>query len=507
MAPHAASAADDRLAALLSARFESDVPRDVPPTVPLELRPALLASPKLRHVECAVVGGGIGGLAFARLRARARRAKGLPADIAVVERENRFGGRVFDVDLSGGAGEHVGLGAWRVKRGDKRMLELADNYGIRLRPWSLKDVRFEARGVTATSMDGLRNMAFPEIDALYRSKPPGYSLMDDVVARVEADPVSARRHGTLANLIAAEFGPEAAEWARATYGPWTAHYYSVDAVWLVRWWRTHDWGERDELRPPGGLGEIVAGVEGECRELGVELLAGDAVVELEKFDDSPDAGSRYLLRTASGTILLCRTLVLALPPAALRLLRSDFLSRYLFPQPIFSDVVGIPAFKAALSFASRWWEPELPAPGGDGAYPCMATKTATLGLLVAHPPAGDRHVLHCAYTDDPHSLAAIVPLLHSRELVLSHLATQLALLFPHKAIPAPLDLAYAYWRDGAWHQHRPGSCFSEDAFAAWSPAPLGAGERVALVGEAWGRAREWCEGAVDSAEAAFARLG
>lgn len=547
-----------------------------------------------KHVDTIVVGAGAAGLYAGWKVAEANIAisKGeggeqVRGELLVLEAEDRVGGRVYDVDLSGGEprepvdddddqspdNEPVGLGAWRFRAGDQLVVSLAQRFGLKLREWVIDEVLLEARSVCAKSAKELRAKAFPEIEKLYRENgATTFDLQKDLIQRVAANPSQLQsQHGHIASFAHSIYGPEAVDYLKALYGAWTTHMYNADLVFMISRWIKTPWGSHVEYRPFGGLSAVIRGLVRECVGCGVEVRKGEGVVEIEKvLDEQEGAGEgqtgdgttvrrRYLVRTTKDTIYTCSNLILTLTPTQLQRIRSRFLEKYLFSQPIFKALSPALAFKAAMSFKEAWWEPELAFPGNKkdgedgvgegepvvgighagqsakpgtaattngehdhhtssedeltiipdekpGPYPALSTKSTSLGLVVPYrsPPSGP-FTLHAAYTDDPLSCATAIPLNDSPELMQTFVLSQLRSVFPHKEIPEPLAFTYMIWKDGAYHYQKPGTRFSNLAYNEWSSEPI-RGERLGLAGESWGAKRAWVEGALQSAERCVGRM-
>lgn len=513
----------DPFDALFSADFRANQPRGpVSSTIGPELRVALQRE-TIRVVDTAVLGGGIAGL-FAALRIAESSTE--KHDIVLIEREQRLGGRVYDVDLSDGTGEHVGLGAWRFKDSDVLVAQLMRRFNISFEDWEVDEIFVEVGGEMMKPKD-LRTR-FPSLPS-----DPDFNLVRNLVDRVCADPVAVcAKYPTLHSLCTAVYGAEGVDYLSATYGAWTAHMHA-DLGWLISRWFRHPRGQTKELRPRKGMGELITCLARACEEAGVETRKGEPVLSVEKVDVSDKIpgleGGGFLIRTTQG-LLACRSVISTLTPVQLGKLDSSFLTQHIFSQPIFKALLPARAFKAAMSFATAWWEPELSFPPPPDApeiesmeppnghpttsseshakqrrrYPAMSSKSTPLGLILPYRSSGPPYVLHAAYTDDPGSVAQLAQFISNPIELKGYILSQLSKIFG-RTIPEPIAFEYAMWDQGSYHYQTPGSGFPLSSYLEWSAEPV-IGERFALAGESYGDKRAWCEGSLESAKRAVDRL-
>src|SRR5215475_12656723 len=105
--------------------------------------------------DVAVVGGGVGGLHTAF-----RLGPQLSDKVCLFEKEDRLGGRVYDVSRVPG-GSVFGLGAMRIMETQEVVFKLADELGITYVAAPFNDDRISARGYFGNDSDTMRTLAYP----------------------------------------------------------------------------------------------------------------------------------------------------------------------------------------------------------------------------------------------------------------------------------------------------------------------------------------------------------
>ena len=113
-----------------------------------------------RPLSCdvAIIGGGAGGLHTAF-----RLAPTLHGNVCVFEKEDRLGGRIYDVSRTPG-GPVTGMGARRIMEGQTVVFALADELGITHQSGPWKDDLITTRGQFDFGSDALNVSAFPKLD-------------------------------------------------------------------------------------------------------------------------------------------------------------------------------------------------------------------------------------------------------------------------------------------------------------------------------------------------------
>jgi len=104
--------------------------------------------------------------------------------VCLFEKENRLGGRIYDVSRSPG-GTVFGLGALRIMETQKVVFKLAGELGIQFVAAPFEDDLIRARGVSANDSDSLRTAAYPRA-----TKGESASTTNSASARNEPKPTS-----------------------------------------------------------------------------------------------------------------------------------------------------------------------------------------------------------------------------------------------------------------------------------------------------------------------------
>ena len=109
-----------------------------------------------KEVKCdvAIIGGGPGGLYSAyRLGAQ------LGSGVCLFEKNNRLGGRIYDVKGPGGA--VFGTGAMRIMETQSIVFSLADELGMEYEAAPWRDDLISARGYFSFDSTAMNQMAYP----------------------------------------------------------------------------------------------------------------------------------------------------------------------------------------------------------------------------------------------------------------------------------------------------------------------------------------------------------
>ncbi|KAJ7330583.1 hypothetical protein OS493_022196 [Desmophyllum pertusum] len=124
--------------------------------------PGLEEESSLTSMSCdvVVVGGGISGMYMAETLVRMKKE----TNVCLFEKDSRFGGRDYDVRFSQAPNIAISLGAWRVDKRHKKVMNLARRFKIpMLKMGHEKVVLFEARGLYASNLQSLKEQAFPTL--------------------------------------------------------------------------------------------------------------------------------------------------------------------------------------------------------------------------------------------------------------------------------------------------------------------------------------------------------
>ena len=118
-------------------------------------------NPGRQSIDCEVVivGGGSGGLHTAF-----RLAPELGEGVCLFEKQDRLGGRIYDVSKDGSPDSpRIGIGARRIMETQSVVFALADELGIEYAPAAPFDDVIATRGATGPNSDALNAAAFPTL--------------------------------------------------------------------------------------------------------------------------------------------------------------------------------------------------------------------------------------------------------------------------------------------------------------------------------------------------------
>lgn len=425
--------------------------------------------------EVAILGGGPGGLHTAY-----RLAPQLGSRLCLFEKENRLGGRIYDVSRTPN-GPVFGLGALRIMEGQPVMFALADELGIKYAAAPFEDDLINARGTRAFDSESMRLEAYPKV------RQDESALWDKIrksPERANIDQYPDFRSYVRAVLTAEEYQFMADIFrfrGDFTY-PLSARGYLdfLDEDWDVCCTPSY---------PVGGMSEFIRRMEAKVRAAGVRIYMGEPVRAIE------GGNPTYRIATPGYTATASR-LVIAIDAAAFKYVGGEVAGK-IQAQQQFQDLIGIKVATVNQWWPKAWWKNAIP-----GKNTRRAWTTESCVNFVEIPTAdyaADQMVTRSVY-DDSLACTAFWENLAERggtAAVEAEIARGLAHLFPGADIPKPLKTQVQIWPAG-WYWLKAGSKYTNAQIASWAVQPL-PGERISMVGEAYNPQRStWTDGAIKS---------
>jgi monoamine oxidase len=470
------------------------------------------------ELDVAIVGAGAAGTYLADRLIQARP----DWRIAIFERSNRIGGRLWSVKVDGVA-HSIELGGMRYMSGHRLVQSVVDELGIETRAFDPADQpeRTFLRGVVGGSPDD------PDAGRGY-DLPAGESgrsasdLLRGAFLKIvpqagELDEAGWRRH-----RATARFGDRLlTDWsiseAVATILSPEGHRFATDAFGYDSGIKPHNAGDAIQYvmgtgYPSGKARVPVDGMDRIPHELAAKFEALGGTVRLGHDVRRVEMGAGSVaLGFADGSGIRARRLVLTLPIPALEALAgaSPLINGPTW-QRLYRSIEGYPGTKLYCWYDRPWWRDGSDAPTG------LRTTTDLPNRKIFYfDGAPDRPAaILAAFTDYRHD-EPIVALAEGRSggapapaALLDALRGWLTAAHPGADVPAlPAGSAFQRWgadpREVAWHFWRSGANSDEMMDLAAQPDPS---LPIHVCGEVFTRRGAWVEGALETATSVAERL-
>jgi monoamine oxidase len=469
-------------------------------------------------LDVAIVGAGAAGtyLGYRLIRARP------DWRIAIFERSDRIGGRLWSVKVDG-LSHPIELGGMRYMSGHPLVQSVVDELGIETRPFdpAEKPERTFLRGVVGDSTDDPdagRGYDLPAADSGRSAGDLLSSAFLEIVPQAPGlDEAGWRRHRATARFGDRLLTDWSIEEAVATILSPEGHRFATDAFGYDSGIRPHNAGDAIQYlmgtgHPSGKARVPIDGMDRIPRELAArfEDLGGTVRLGHDVRRVAMGEGS-VVLGFADGSGVRARRLVLTLPVPALESL-ADASPVVNGPtwRRLYRSIEGYPGTKLYCWYDRPWWR--------YGADPPIGIRTTTdlpprKIFYFDEAPDGPAAIL-AAFTDYRDN-ELIVALAEGRSggapapaALLEAIRGWLAAAHPGADVPAaPAGSAFQHWgadpREVAWHYWRPGANSDEALDLAAQPDPS---LPIHICGEVFSRRGAWVEGALETATTVGDRL-
>jgi monoamine oxidase len=470
------------------------------------------------ELDVAIVGAGAAGTYLGYRLTRARP----DWRIAIFERSQRIGGRLWSVNVDGL--EHpIELGGMRYMSGHRLVQAVVDELGIETRAFDPAEQpeRTFLRGVVGSSPDdpdGGRGYELPAGEAGRSASDLMRSAFLEIVPQAgELDEAGWRRRRATAKFGGRPLTEWSIEEAVATILSPEGHRFATDAFGYDSGIKPHNAGDAIQYvmgtgYPSGKARVPVDGMDRIPRELAAKFEALGGTVRLGHDVGRIEAGEGSVaLGFADGSGVRARRLVLTMPIPALEALAgaSPVINGPTW-QRLYHSIAGYPATKLYCWYDRAWWR--------DGADPPTGLRTTTdlpPRKIFYFDEATDRPAaILAAFTDFRHN-EPIVALAEGRSggapapaALLEALRGWLAAAHPSADVPAlTAGSAFQHWgadpREVAWHFWRAGANSDEMMDLAAQPDPS---LPIHVCGEVFTRRGAWVEGALETATTVADRL-
>ena len=470
------------------------------------------------ELDVAIVGAGAAGTYLAHRLIKARP----DWRIAIFERANRIGGRLWSVHV-----DHleypIELGGMRFMSGHPLVQSVVNDLGIATRRFDPADQpeQLFLRGVVGRGPDD------PAAGGGY-DLPPGEAgrsaavLMQSAFLQIvprarELDEAGWRELRSSATFRDRKLTDWSIAEAVATILSPEGHQFATDAFGYDSGIRPHNAGDAiqyvmgtgypsgEAYVPREGMDRIPRGLAAAFEALGGNVRLGH---DVQRVESSPGS---VRLRFADGSGVSARGLVLALPlPALLALADFSPVLAGATWRRLFRSVDGFPATKLYCWYDRPWWRDGTAPPSGLRTTTDLPNRKTFYFDEAPNRPAA----MLAAFTDHRHN-EPIVALADGRSAgspaspaLLRELRGWLAAAHPGTDVPEePNGSAFQHWgsdpREVAWHFWRSGETSDEIIDLAVQPDPA---LPIHVCGEVFSRRGAWVEGALETASRVADRL-
>ena len=439
--------------------------------------------------EVVIVGGGVGGLHTAF-----RLGPVLGDKVCLFEKEERLGGRIYDITKSpiNTNGPYIGTGGRRVMVGQDVVFNLAKELGIELqKPETGADIIF-ARGKYATQKDDFLKL-YPGLT--YDAKKPDAEtqLLTKLLESPERKNIG--KYPNFRSYVEKVVGKVGYQYLHDMSRFRGDFEYDLSAQGYMDFLEEEMNVCCQTFYPIGGMSAFVRGLEAKSRAYGVRIFMGEPVTSIDKGKDS------YLITTGKREAF-AKKVVISVPPLAFQKVRGSIAEKIKARQE-FKDLIGIRVTVISQWFDKPWWK-NIRTKDGQDIWRAYTTGHCINYLEI--PPeqyAVQQTVIRTVYNDQRECAEMWASLADKPEELKAKLHEGLAHVFAENnvtnpvAIPEAVQTTFWDWKDG-WYMVKAGSQYSNADIFNWAVEPL-PGEDVGLVSEGYNPQRSaWTDGAYKS---------
>jgi hypothetical protein len=432
----------------------------------------------------AIVGGGFGGV-YTAFRLATNGGRKPNRDVCLFEKEDRLGGRVYDVALDPAHPELViGTGALRIMETQDLVFALADELGITYEAAPYRDDLISARGFFGSTSDELNVSAYPLV--------PDGTTETDLYDQLRFGPERAN---------AATY-PDFRSYVRAVDGEQGYHFltdmfrfrgdfeYPIDTRSYLDF-LDEEWDVCcTPSYPVGGMSEFIKRMSARATEGGARIFLSDPVQRITK-----QGGARPYRLVTANHVVSAKRVVIATETKGLQKIGGS-IGRAIHDQPQFTDILGVKVAVIVQRWPNAWWLNAVP--GKDVRRAWTTEHCLNFIEIPIDAYSANQLATRSVYDDDARCVAFWENTAsRGTEAVEAEITRGLRYLFPDATIPQPLATVVQIWPE-AWHWLRGGSSFTNAQTAEWAVQPL-PGEDVSLVGESYNPQRAaWVDAALKS---------
>ena len=506
-----------------------------------------------------IIGGGISGLHTAwKLSEKYPYHK-----ICLLEKnKNRFGGRIKDINLLTKSSSmtdltddspNLALGARRIMKGQKLMMNLAKELNITLEAGKGKNPRItEARGQVEQDgnldnfVDRYTNLLKTELSStnLSLNLTEGdieYQLYSELLYGDEVKNNNLKKYKSLRNYIESRIGSVGFKFLH-DMTTWKGDFqHDLSAESYISWLIEEFDLEGPMLYPLGGMSAFIRGLVKKCQKNDVYLFLGASVTKIDKNNQTQNFDVDVMKKRES-LKFKAEKLILSIPPKALSKIGGNVISKITKTQQ-YRSIKTIPVFTLTNFYQNDAW---FRLNSENGNIPADLFRAATsdhclASLEIPQEPSlslnddvNIRSVFRPVYCDKPECVKFFSYLAFgakktkpdkhyansknsARRDLQKIVSNGLKLFFNSSTIEDPLNQPInskpQLWEE-AWSWLKAGSKFSNDDIARWALNPIGDNEDENLNGNLalacdhyYPQRSVWSEAGIISSRRALRKFG
>lgn len=415
-----------------------------------------------------IIGGGPGGL-----HTSYQLSKRHDSNICLIEKENRLGGRLYDVALDPEHPEwRYGMGALRVMETQPVVLGLAKELGVELEYAPYKDDLQSVRGYFAFNSNDIRNLAYPLLskddteDAFYHK------------LRFGPERQNANQYIDFRSYARSVLGAQAQQFLNDVSRFRAEFEVPLDPRSYLDF-LDEEWDNCcNAFYPVGGMSMFIKQMAKFSEQNGVLIYLSQPAKTISK-----QTGSYPYLVNTPDYSFSAKKLVIAADARSLHYIGGDIAAR-IQAKPQFQDIMGIKVVTVAQRWAAPWWLHS--GYEGKDVRRAWTTESCINALEIPiNPYAVQQNVMRSVYDDDMRCTRFWENTYQRKGLkaVETEIMHGLHYLFPKADIPDPLTTVVQIW-PAAWYYLRAGTQFTNKQIADWALHPL-TGEDISLVGDSY----------------------
>ena len=456
--------------------------------------------PSIANVDCDVL---ILGAGFAGTYAAYQLANRSGERICLVEKLDRFGGRVLDVSGWPG-GPAFGVGALRVTSSQLTMLALAHELGVELQREESDNELLRVRGQyfyrdvvnEGSESNDMCHTAFRNLTCEYpnQSNDTDKAMLSLLLQNYNTNKSVAFEYADFPNYISSLFGDEGLAFIRESVR-YNSPFTSVSTHSMLDFFTNELKAmglDPDRFYPVGGMSEYITRMLAYARKHHVRIYQGEPVLKIDS--ESSRSGELFVVRTPR-YIFRAKSVLCAIDPANLRDVTGNIAEK-LTAAPEFKVILPKTLAIVTAWWPERWWE--------------RSTLYRNLSRVVSHencfntmdipnfPYGREQNVTRAVY-DDGACVSTWQTLIDSGNKVMlaKTVVNSLGHVFQDIEIPLPKAID-GFVHTNAWHFQVADSHITNEQIFNWSHQPL-EGKNFSLIGEGYNLDfAAWCDGALKS---------
>ena len=443
------------------------------------------------NLECdiAIVGGGPAGLHTAM-----RLGPKYGSKICLFEKENRLGGRIYDVNKNLGTdkGPYIAVGARRVDSTQTLMIALAKELNIELQLPEKDTELIFAKGLYSLNKDDYVQF-YPNLPANFTAGDVETQLIMKLFNSPERENIDA--YPDFRSYVEKVLGIESLNYLRDMFRFRADYEYSLSAKGYLEFLEEEFDVCCEALYPVGGMSAFIRGMEKKVRDSGVRLFINEPVNTIDKSE------SGYQLVTEK-RLVATKQLIIAVPPYGLEKIEGDIV-KAIITQPQFKAMIGVKVTTIAQWFDKPWWK-KIKTADGTEVWRAWTTGHCINSIEIPQEDyAASQNVIRTVYNDQKECAEMWEGLADDPAEMDKKLHEGLTHLFAKNGITTPVTVDQAikthYWEwPDAWYWIRAGNTFSNKDISQWALEPL-QGEDIGLVSDGYNPQRAaWTDAAIKS---------